>query len=519
MKKIENNLLDYSVANKGVFLVGGAPRSFLMGETPSDYDYVLIGFTANEIVNMGGVKVGKEAEVYLLKPFFKPHENIILTQEEHRLARTEESTGDGYNDFDFNTEGVSLLEDLSCRDLTVNAMAYNENWELIDPFNGEKDLENKILRHVYHDGMPNKEAFSEDPVRILRAARFASRYSDFTIAPETIELMKDMVKKGMISSLSPDRVWKELMKVFKEDKPSIFFKVLDDIGALDILFPELSNLKGKHQNPKYHFEGDSFIHTLMVLDKAAEVSTANNLNDEDRSLVLFGSLYHDLGKGLTPTKLHSLGKHHGHDSMTKTFELENDVKEVLKVNDKIEEVTLPALLKFIEKRLGANSKKYIKFAGQSILSHQIFHNFDTLNAKTKVSFFTKPDKLSLTHKTDRRIVELLTLVANSDNAGRIFLTVDETKSSDLVIDGIHYSENTSDISEYHQKDDILEVFDIVTNIGIKDTNIDLDDIKNIKPETIQVKIYGARLDAVKKIDADKKENILIEKKEQENKIK
>jgi putative nucleotidyltransferase with HDIG domain len=484
---------------KEVCVVGGFVRDDLLNLKSKDFDYVLVGYTTEEIKAMGGINVGKDFEVYLLNPFFKPHQNVNEPHE-HAFARTEKSTGDKYTDFETNTDGVTLKEDLGRRDLTINAMARNENWDLIDPYNGKEDLDNKILRHVYDKNNPDKEAFSEDPLRILRVARFAARYSDFSIAPETIELMKKMVKDGMIDGLSSDRVWKELMKVFKEDKPSIFFEVLSEVGALDVLFPELENLRGKHQNPKYHFEGDAFIHTLMVIDKAAEVATLYSLSEEDRSLVIFGALYHDIGKGLVPTELHSLGKHHGHDSLTKVFDLEEEVKEQLNIDERIDNITIPALLKFISKRLGQNSKKYIKFASQSIFSHQVFHNFEQLKDKSKVKFFTSPDKLGLTHKTDRNTIKLLGMVASADNAGRIFLKKDETNSSELIIEDVHYIEVTSALNEYNAKDKVLEIFDAISGIGIKDTDIDLDKIKEVKHETIQSKIYNARIQAVKKIN-------------------
>jgi len=483
---------------KEVCVVGGFVRDDLLNLKSKDYDYVLVGYTTEEIKAMGGVNVGKDFEVYLLNPFFKPHQHVNEPHE-HAFARTEKSTGDKYTDFETNTNGVTLKEDLGRRDLTINAMARNEDWELIDPYNGKKDLDNKILRHVYDIDNPENEAFSEDPLRILRVARFASRYSDFTIAPETITLMKNMVNDGMISGLSKDRVWKELMKVFKEDTPSIFFEVLSEVGALDILFPELENLRGKHQNPKYHFEGDSFIHTLKVVDKAAEVSSLNDLSEDDRALVVFGALYHDIGKGLTPSKLHTLGKHHGHDSLTKVFDLEENVKEILGIDKRIDNITIPSLLKYIGKRLGQNSKKYIKFASQSIFSHQIFHNFEQLNDKSKVKFFTNPDKLGLTHKTDRNTIKLLGLVASADNAGRIFLKEDKQQNSNIIIDDIHYLEYESELSDYPGTDMALEVFDIVSSIGIKDTDIDLDNIKEVKHDAIQSKIYNARVNAVKRI--------------------
>ena len=206
--------------------VGGSVRDDAMNIVPKDLDYLVVNQTEQDMLDAGYIKVGADFPVFLHP----------ITGDEYALARIERKDGEGYHGFYFITEGVTVKLDLGRRDFTMNAMSKQNN-VIYDPFGGLEDIKNKIIRHVYDPADPEKEAFSEDPVRILRAARFAARYSDFTIAPETIELMKKMVLNGEIDNLQPDRIWLEIEKTLKEKKPSIFFKVLDEIGALDIILP------------------------------------------------------------------------------------------------------------------------------------------------------------------------------------------------------------------------------------------------------------------------------------------
>ena len=270
-----------------IFIVGGAVRDELLGRPNDDRDYVVVGATPEDLLKQGFRPVGKDFPVFL-------HPQ---TQEEYALARTERKSGRGYHGFTFHTApDVTLEEDLARRDLTINAMAKAPDGTLIDPFHGQRDLSAKILRHV-------GPAFAEDPVRILRIARFAARFNDFTVAPETLMLMRDMVASGEVDHLVAERVWQELAKGLMEARPSRMFEVLRDCGALARLLPELDALFGVPQRADYHPEIDTGIHTMMVVDQSAI-----------RGFTLpvrFAALTHDLGKGTTPADI--LPRHIGHE--------------------------------------------------------------------------------------------------------------------------------------------------------------------------------------------------------------
>lgn len=271
------------------YLVGGAVRDTLLGEKVYDQDWVVVGSTPEEMLDLGFQQVGKEFPVFL-------HPE---TKEEYALARTERKAGVGYHGFEvFADPSVTLEEDLIRRDLTINAIAQADDGKLVDPYGGLQDLEHKVLRHV-------SEAFSEDPLRVLRVARFAAKLESFgfCLAPETEQLMQKMTASGELENLTPERVWQEVVKALKTDCPSAFFKVLDRVGALDVLFPELSALHNVTQPEKYHPEGDVWIHTMMVLDAAAKLSSSED--------VRFAALVHDLGKGLTLPELWP--SHIGHE--------------------------------------------------------------------------------------------------------------------------------------------------------------------------------------------------------------
>lgn len=273
-----------------IYLVGGCVRDQLLGLKTKDRDWVVVGSTPEEMLELGYRQVGKDFPVFL-------HPK---TNEEYALARTERKTSAGYSGFSFHTAAdVTLEEDLIRRDLTINAIALSNKDELIDPFNGMDDIEAKILRHV-------SPAFVEDPVRILRVARFAARFAelDFNIADETQQLMAEMVNNGEVDSLVPERVWQETMHALNEKIPARYFEVLRDCGALAKLFPEIDQLWGVPQTEKYHPEIDTGIHTMMVLTQAAKLS-----NDPK---VRFAALVHDLGKGITPK--HEWPRHIAHES-------------------------------------------------------------------------------------------------------------------------------------------------------------------------------------------------------------
>ena len=273
-----------------IYLVGGAVRDQLLGYPYHERDWVVVGSTPKTMFDLGYSSVGKDFPVFL-------HPK---TKEEYALARLERKTGHGYAGFQFDTSSsVTLEEDLSRRDLTINAIAQKENGEIIDPFGGAKDIANRKLRHV-------SDAFSEDPVRILRIARFAARYHHlgFHIATETMLLMQNMVHAGEVNHLVAERVWQEFEKALSEKAPDVFISVLKECGALKILLPELDALFGVPQPPKHHPEIDTGVHCLMVLQQAAKLS-------EDKS-IRFAALMHDLGKGLTPQE--QWPQHIGHET-------------------------------------------------------------------------------------------------------------------------------------------------------------------------------------------------------------
>ena len=281
-----------------VFVVGGAVRDALMGLPVNDRDWVVVGGTPEAMTAQDFVPVGKDFPVFL-------HPQ---TREEYALARTERKTAKGYKGFAVQAApDVTLEEDLARRDLTVNAMAVPEalahqpssTWagHIIDPFGGQGDLQAKVLRHV-------TEAFAEDPVRILRLARFAARFADFSVAAETMALMRQMVEDGEVDHLVPERVWQELARGLMSERPSRMFEVLRTCGALKVLLPELDLLWGVPQRPEYHPEVDTGVHMMLVMDMAARLNMP--------VAVRVACLMHDLGKGNTPADV--LPRHIGHES-------------------------------------------------------------------------------------------------------------------------------------------------------------------------------------------------------------
>lgn len=297
------------------YLVGGAVRDKLLGLPVKDQDWLVVGATEADLLALGYQQVGSDFPVFL-------HPK---TQEEYALARTERKSGVGYHGFicDFSPD-VSLEQDLIRRDLTINAIAEDDEGNLHDPYHGIADLEQRVLRHI-------SPAFGEDPLRVLRVARFAARFHSlgFKIAPETIEMMREMTACGELSHLTPERVWLETSKAFETENPQVYFEVLRQIGALKVLFPEVDRLFGVPQPPQHHPEIDSGVHTLMVLTQAKKlaVQAHNPLN------LLFGALCHDLGKGLTDKAI--LPHHYGHEQrgVQPTRELANRFKVPTEVKD------------------------------------------------------------------------------------------------------------------------------------------------------------------------------------------
>ncbi len=272
------------------YLVGGAVRDTLLKRPVVDHDHVVVGALPEELLALGFKPVGKDFPVFL-------HPQ---TGEEYALARTERKSGHGYHGFVFQADAtVTLEQDLARRDLTINAIAQDEHGALTDPYHGVRDIEARVLRHV-------SPAFVEDPVRVLRVARFAARFAPlgFTVAPETMALMQQMVRDGEIDHLVPERVWAETRKALGEPQPSAFLRVLREAGALRVLFPEIDALYGVPQRADFHPEIDCGVHLEMVLDAAAKLAPGNDL-------VGFCALVHDLGKALTPVD--ELPRHVGHE--------------------------------------------------------------------------------------------------------------------------------------------------------------------------------------------------------------
>ncbi|MES2297022.1 MAG: multifunctional CCA addition/repair protein [Pseudomonadota bacterium] len=293
-----------------IYAVGGAVRDELLGRPVADRDFVVVGATPEQMIERGFRPVGKDFPVFL-----HPH-----THEEYALARTERKTAPGYHGFVFHTSpDVNLEDDLVRRDLTINAIAKADDGSLIDPFGGRSDIERRIFRHV-------SQAFAEDPVRILRVARFAARFTDFTVAPETNALMGQMVAAGEVDALVAERVWQELARGLMEAKPSRMFAVLRDCGALARILPELDALWGVPQPPLHHPEVDTGVHIMLVVDHAAARGF--------ELPVRFAALAHDLGKGVTPPE--KWPAHHGHEgeglalieAVCKRLKVPNDCREL-----------------------------------------------------------------------------------------------------------------------------------------------------------------------------------------------
>ena len=270
-----------------IYMVGGAVRDALLGLPVQDRDWVVVGATPEALVAKGYVPVGKDFPVFLHP----------ASREEYALARTERKTAQGYRGFAVHAApDVTLEEDLARRDLTINAIAQGADGALTDPYGGQRDIAARVLRHV-------TEAFTEDPVRILRVARFAARFPDFSIAPDTMALMQRMVADGEVDALVPERVWQELARGLMAQQPSRMFEVLRACGALHKLLPEVARLWGVPQRAEYHPEVDTGVHLMMVLDMAAQMNAP--------LAVRFACLGHDLGKGTTPVA--EWPRHIGHE--------------------------------------------------------------------------------------------------------------------------------------------------------------------------------------------------------------
>lgn len=386
-----------SLLTNRAFIVGGAVRDFLLGLEPSDIDFVVLGSSDAEMLRLGMKKVGADFPVYLYNKC------------EYALGRTERKNGSGYNGFQVKTFNVTLEMDLERRDLTINAMAIAFGGKLIDPYNGLSDLENKVLRHT-------SDAFAEDPLRVLRVARFMARYTDFSISDETLTLMKSL--KSEMSTLVPERVFKETVKALSEKQPSRFFRTLLEADVLDIIYPELFAMVGCKQNKRHHAEGDVFEHTMRVLDEACKLSS-----DPE---VRFAALFHDIGKPLVGV-FNEETKFFGHSKI---------------------EIVEKAIIA-MKKRLKIPNS----YATLAILVAKIHHKIYDLQ-KMNVSGVKKLVLNDLPTNID--ILNKMIIAVKADELGRICCDNEETILSDKDIDILFNGGEVKDC--YHPGSHIKESF-------------------------------------------------------------
>ncbi|MFN4187494.1 MAG: multifunctional CCA addition/repair protein [Acinetobacter johnsonii] len=380
-----------------VYLVGGAVRDQLLGHPYHEKDYVVVGATPEQLLTQGFQPVGKDFPVFL-------HPE---TKDEYALARTERKSGHGYHGFEFYTDStVTLEQDLIRRDLTINAIAMDAEGTLYDPYGGQRDLELRVLRHV-------SNAFVEDPLRVLRVARFAARYKilGFTVAEETLALMQQLADSGELEALTPERVWKETSRALMEDHADEYFEVLRRCGALKVLFPEIEALYGIPQRPEYHPEIDCGIHTMMSLQQACRANYALD--------VRFAVLVHDLGKALTPVD--ELPRHIMHE--------ERGVKPVTEVCERLK---VPTQMKQLA----------ITVCKEHLKCHQAL----TLKPGTLWRLLQRLDVL---RRPER--VEAFVQACECDSRGRLGL----------------------EDREYPQSAYILKVMDVVRNIKAQDLPADI----------------------------------------------
>lgn len=382
-----------------MYVVGGAVRDLLLGKTPRDIDYVAVGVTAEELLAEGFIQVGKSFPVFL-----DPRDNSEVA-----LARLEISTGIGHTDFETITENVTLEQDLMRRDFTINSIAMDGNRNIIDPFGGQDDIKRKILRHT------SDKTFTDDPLRVLRLARFQTKYLDFRIHESTIDLVRS--NKEALRSLTPERVWREMYKAMELDHPSVYFKTLDFLGVLDILYPELQAMKECIQKPIHHFEGDVFQHSMMVLEECCKITKDIPTR--------FGALYHDIAKPVSD--VNKQGFHKGHDGLNLVQPLVDDLK--------------------VRYRLPNNVTKKIL---QGALYHMKLHKLKDMNSSTIASMF----KDKYFPKTKQDFIDLLCISA-ADSRGRITIGYKKEEiNADAMINtfcAIKAYSPLAEIKEYNER--------------------------------------------------------------------
>ncbi len=387
-----------------IYLVGGSVRDELLGLTVKDHDYVVVGSTPEAMIQLGYRPVGKDFPVFL-------HPQ---THEQYALARTERKVSHGYKGFDvYTSPKITLQEDLARRDLTINALAKDEDGNIIDPFNGIADLEAGLLRHI-------SPAFSEDPVRILRTARFAARFG-FQIAPETLALMKEMVHNGEVDALVPERVWQEIARGLMENHPSRMFYMLRECGALARIMPEVNVLFGVPQPPKHHPEIDTGVHIMMAIDHAAS---------KNYSLpVRFATLTHDFGKGSTPPE--EWPRHIGHEA--RSVQLTQDLCERIKIpKDERNLALLVAKFHGDVHRAGELKPATIANMLQVVDAYRKPARFKEFLLACSCDFHGRPGYAQKPYPQSERLNNALT-AANRVNAGEIAASLNKTElhSTDL----------------------------------------------------------------------------------------
>ena len=362
-----------------IYRVGGAVRDKLLGRTSSDIDRVVVGATPAQMLDAGYRPVGKDFPVFL-------HPR---TNEEYALARTERKTAPGYHGFAFNADpSVTLEEDLERRDLTINAIAEDDAGHLVDPYGGARDIEARVLRHV-------SPAFAEDPVRVLRVARFLARFASygFSIADETMALMRDMVGAGEVDHLVAERVWAETRKALAEPSPSAFLQVLRGCGALRVLFPEIDALYGVPQRAEFHPEIDAGVHNEMVVDMAARLAPGDDL-------IGFCAMTHDLGKALTPAQE---GPRH----------IMHEERGVAPLRAMAERLRVPA--------------EHAELAVLCCRLHLLAHRAFELRPETLLGVIEKLDAL----RKPQRLEQFIT-VCEADKRGRLGLSESDYPQGDLL---------------------------------------------------------------------------------------
>ena len=369
------------------FVVGGCIRDMAMGLVPNDVDVMVVGSSEEELIKRGFNRVGVDFPVFLHP----------ITKDEWALARKEHSIGHGTNDFSVKTEGVSLVDDLYRRDITINAMAYSPGLGLVDPYNGLEDIKNGVLRHV-------SKAFNEDPLRSLRVARFSARYPSFKIQKDTLEIMR--LQKEGLKIMAKERIWKEFEKCLSYKKPTNYFRVLKDLDLLEIVHPMIFKMIGVEQPIIHHAEGDVFEHTMRVLDQVVDMT--NNIK------IRYAAIYHDIGKAEAFIQNGNLHEHYSYEIVTKELECLKEQK---------------------------HPKAFIRLAKVCAINHHFIHGFSKLKPGTICKRFLKISREKtidgISVKTPQIFPEnefemdALMIVSSGDESGRLMATDNNQKPLSL----------------------------------------------------------------------------------------